>query len=171
MKNRELENILLSGEISSIYMGGIHHDSEVLDRKTIKAMITAASGSFHSFDFQKEGIGNGGKIDVVSDTYVDVCKLVTPHREAGTYMVSFANTFTYSKTTKSAHFRTSTDGGTNWQEIRIEIKDTTNLETQNLIYPGVFSSGVHELIIQAKVEATGDTLSIHYSDIVFERKQ
>jgi len=171
MQDRELQSILTSGEISAIFVGDIQHENELLDRQTVEAMITAASGQFNSFDFKKEGIGSGGIIDVTSDSYVDVCKLVTPHREAGTYMVSFANTFTYSKTTKSAHFRTSTDGGTTWQEIRFEIKDVTNLETQNLIYPAVFSSGVQELIIQAKVETTGDTLAIHYSDIVFERKQ
>lgn len=105
-----------------------------------------------------------------SDTYVSLAELITPTREAGTYEIKISTTFTYNSISKSAYFRWSIDGGTNWEEFSVEPKDFTDKKAMSYSFPYPYLGGVMDIKLECKCEASSDTLDVLFANIVFERK-
>ena len=118
-----------------------------------------------SYDYL-QGVG----IIVEGDTYVEIARLTTPIRAAGTYKMSQSMMYSLNSIETSAYFRYSTNGGGTWNEIRREPKDNLDVlpstYTTTIVHPG----GVFDLVIQARKENALDILTVLSIDATFERK-
>jgi len=121
---------------------------------------------FHSFNY--EAISNR---NVVGDTYEDIINATYANLAAGTYTLTLSMVFSLNNTNTSSFFRFSTDGGSNWLEIRKEVKDITDLEVVSYTKPVVHAGGNFTLIVQSKKENAADVLNISEMSSIFERKQ
>jgi hypothetical protein len=110
-------------------------------------------------------------IDVPSDTYSTVGELHRTDVDAtGTYEVKFSGSYSLDSTTSSAYIRFTIDGGGTWYEYRREPKDKTDLEAFYYSFPTVFTSNDVDIIVEARKENSGDTMTITFLDIILERK-
>jgi len=131
------------------------------------ASVIQGIKDFYTYDYES-------KINtiVTSDSYVEVSRLTTLSRDAGTYSVTNSMMYSYDNTNRSAFFRFSLDGGANWNEIRKEPKDNTDKlpesYTTTIVRTG---ADIFDIIIQARVEDATDTLTIYKLDIMLERKK
>jgi len=105
-----------------------------------------------------------------SATYAPLASMVTPDRIAGTYEIKISATFTYDTITKSAYFRWSIDGGTNWEEFNVEPKDTTDKKALDYSFPMEHLGGAKDIRLEYKCEADGNTLTVLFANLVFEQK-
>ena len=107
---------------------------------------------------------------VTNDVYEEVTRLTTVSRVAGTYKTTLAMIYTLNSVVNAAYFRFSTDGGATWTEIRREPKDITDIVPKTHTFIEVHTTGIKEIIVQARKELSGDVLTIFKLDIMFERK-
>ena len=111
-------------------------------------------------------------IAITATTYEDIVTLTTQSRDAGIYQVTISFTFDYDSTNKSAHFQWSFDGGTNWEEYRIEPKDKTDKKTMTYTFPlDKATAGIFDIRVQGKCEASSNHLNVDYANIIIERKK
>ena len=111
-------------------------------------------------------------ISISAVTYEDIVTIVTPSRDIGTYQITISFTFDYDSTNKSAHFQWSFDGGTNWEEYRIEPKDKTDKKTMTYTFPlDKSTAGIFDVRVQGKCEASSNHLTVDYANIIIERKK
>ena len=112
----------------------------------------------------------GGRT-ISQDTYTEVARLDVNDVPSGVIEYGMSMTFNYSTTSRSAQFRFSTDGGTNWSYWNKEIKDTTNDENFYYAYPSENGSVQDvSLIVEAKCEGASDTLNVKFLNIFIDRK-
>ena len=126
----------------------------------------------NTYDWATEGINNGGSpIIVSSDTFQQIAELTVPNRDAGTYQITFTTTFNYDTVQRSAIFRWSLDGGSNWKTISRELKDKTNDEIISYSFPKLLTAGAIDFKMEARCEGGSDTLTIDFAHIILERKK
>ena len=131
------------------------------------AATTAGSGqtSFTpSYDYDKTVA-----FVVPSATYSEVSRLTTDDRAAGTYEVKMSLTYALTTALRSAFFRFSTDGGTTWNEWVSEPADSTDVVPLYYAYPFEHQGGPLEIIFQSRLEQAGDSLTVNFLDLIFER--
>ena len=109
-------------------------------------------------------------ITIANDVYEQVGALITPIREAGIYQLELSMLHTLNSTNTSAYFRVSTDGGTNWLEIRREPKDVTDKDVRSYPSTLVHAGGILNIIVQARKENAVDILILEKLDIMLNRK-
>jgi len=105
-----------------------------------------------------------------SDAYAPLVSMATPAREAGTYEIKISSTFTYNTTGKSAFFRWSIDGGTNWEEFSVEPKDVTDKKALSYDFPYEHLGGAIDIRLEFKCESASNTLTVLFANLVFEQK-
>ena len=106
---------------------------------------------------------------VPSTTYSEVDRLTVPGATAGTYEIKFSWTSTLDSTNTSQFFRYSIDAGATWNEFRIEPSAVDDQFPFTYFYPHAHLGGDFELIFQARKENAGDTMTIDFLDIIFQR--
>ena len=121
---------------------------------------------FHSFNYETVSNRN-----VVGDTYEDIINATYANLAAGIYTLTLSMVFSLNNTNTSSFFRFSIDGGSNWLEMRKEVKDITDLEIVSYTKPVVHGGGNFTLIVQSKKENASDVLNIAEMSSIFERKQ
>ena len=132
---------------------------------TPQTIFNKRHDELHFYEFSKvQGAST------TSDTWVQLNELIVTPPE-GTYMLQFNALFSYDSTGRSAFFRASDDGGATWVEIRKEAKDTTDTNSYDYSYPYIHTGGSIHLIVEYKTENANDTLSVHGSNLVVERKR
>jgi len=130
------------------------------------------TGVIPTYDFVSKGIPDGQPIVITSTTYTDMAILFTPVREIGIYEITLSWTFDYDSTNKSAFFQWSIDGGTNWEEFHIEPKDKTDKRPVSYTFPYTHpTNSTMDIILQGKCEASANTLTVDFANIIFDRKR
>ena len=124
----------------------------------------------HTYDFVKVG-GTGNEITISTDTWTDVLDTQLDTRKAGVYEYKHSATFNYSSTGRSAEFRFSLDGGNTWEVRTKEVKDTTNEEDTEALFPFSYGGGTPRLRMQARCESSSDTLVVKWASQILERKK
>jgi len=124
----------------------------------------------HTYDFVKVG-GTGNEITISTDTWTDVLDTQLELRKAGVYEYKHSATFNYSSTGRSAEFRFSLDGGNTWEVRTKEVKDTTNEEDTEALFPFSYGGGTPRLRMQARCESSSDTLKVMWASQILERKK
>ena len=164
-----------SGDISAqdmrdIISGVVTIEDEGVNIPTIP--VNEAWIASRTYDFKSTGISDGGNPIIIQATaYADLATLVTPARDAGVYEIKFSTTFSYDSTSRSAYFQWSLDGGTAWEEFRIEPKDVTDVKALDYSFPFNHTGGVMNIQLQGRCENASDTLEVRFANIVFERKR
>ena len=124
----------------------------------------------HTYDFVKVG-GTGNEVTISTDTWTDILDTQLELRKAGVYEYKHSATFTYSSTGRSAEFRFSLDGGTTWEVRTKEVKDTTNEEDTEALFPFTYGGGTPRLRMQGRCESSSDTLKVIWASQILERKK
>jgi hypothetical protein len=122
----------------------------------------------HTYDFKKVG-GTGNEITINTDTWTDVLDNQLEQRDAGIYEYKHSVTFNHSSTSRSAEFRFSLDGGLTWDTRTREVKDTTNDEDTEALFPIEYGGGTPRLRLQARCESASDTLTIKWASQILQR--
>jgi len=101
---------------------------------------------------------------VTDDTYEEVVRLTTLTKPAGVYQMIFSVIFTYTTTGTNGYIRISIDGGSTWEEFRKEdFVPYITVET--------FPEQMHDIIIEARKENSGDIMEISFANIISEYKE
>ena len=106
----------------------------------------------------------------VTSTSFEAVASIYSIKDAGTYTITQSMLYSLDSTTTSAYFRFSTDGGTNWVEVRREPKDNTDKEPMCASYVLVHAGGAMDIQIESRKENSGDVLEIFSLDLMVERK-
>ena len=116
-----------------------------------------------TYDFQKA-------VDVLAipETWTQVAHLITPHREAGVYVVGFSMTYDFDRTTNSVYARWRQQGGI-WHEYAHEPKDITDQITDTYEFPAHYASIVHDVEVEMRKEEIQGTLNLRYLDVYVQR--
>lgn len=130
------------------------------------ALGSGGSTGEKTYDYQKESA-----ITVVDDTWQECARLTTPFREDGTYEVGYSLTYTLDNINTSAYFRYSVDGGSIWNEVVKEPKDSTDSVPMYYAYPFVHSGAAFDIIFQARKEAPTDVMTINFLDLWLDKKK
>ena len=187
--DRELVNILSSGEITNIQLGGtttafkavVKSDLDTVDAKvtTNEGNITANTAAIATLtpkvdNLEALSVYEFSRItgsSTTTNSYTRLNSLTLTNAPAGTYEYKMSMTFTYSTTSRSAYFRVSDDGGATWTEIRREAKDSTDIMNESYVFPTVNPSvGDIELVVDFRTESNSDTLTVLASNLIVERK-
>lgn len=166
MADRELSTVLNSGEINSIYLGGVTSDDKAVKQSALateQGRITTLE-NFSEFEYTK--VTN----HTVSGTTFEAVASLNATKTAGTYQVNQSMLYSLDNTNTSAYFRFSVDGGANWTEVRREPKDNTDKEPMAAVYVLPHAGGTMDIQIQARKENAGDVLEIYSLDLMVERK-
>ena len=97
------------------------------------------------------------------EVYTTLIDLITDPLEQGLYEFGFSLSYSLNTATKSAYLRFSTDGGTVWHEFIQEPKDNTDITPVMYGYPAQWS-GIKNILIEARSEATGDLVHVSFVD-------
>ena len=126
---------------------------------------TAYSPKMQTFDYIKER-------DVlnVGDVWEVVAELKPGMREPGTYRIDIDMSYTFDRTTTSAEFGFSSDGGVTWNDFTEEPKDKTDVSPFNYGYPFELTHPYPHFIFRAKKETGAGDLDILFLDLSMERK-
>ena len=90
----------------------------------------------------------------------------------GIFEYKFSLTYTLDTTTRSAHFRFSTDGGTTWVEFENEPKDSHDASPFAYFFPKTLTAQNHkDIIVEMSKENAGDNLIVLFLDIIFHQVQ
>ena len=116
-----------------------------------------------TYDFQKVS----GQLDL-PETYVNICTLTTPYREAGLYEVAFSITTTFNRDNKSLFVRWRRDGE-DWNEFLTEPTDTTDKIPWTYFFPAQYAAGVHTIEVEMRKEDASGTLNLDFIDVIFQR--
>lgn len=103
-------------------------------------------------------------------TYTPIVSMVTPVRDAGTYMYGLSLTADFADTNDAFHIRFSTDGGANWTEFTITPNDVQDNIPVIYAYPKVRNAGILDMRVEARKDLAGNTFNIKFADIWYERK-
>lgn len=167
MADKELQNILNSGEITTIFT----NSQDAQDRHLSKGEIEALQVITDLQALTKYESNTATNITVASDIYETILTLdVTNMVAIGEYELRMSMLYSLDNTTTSAYFRFSIDNGLTWTEVSKEPKDTTDLIPMNYwkVITGI--SGTMNVIMQARKENAAVTLFIQEVDASLSRK-
>jgi hypothetical protein len=105
----------------------------------------------------------------IPETYTQLNDYTSPSRPAGVYEVGMSFTWDFSLVSRSAYFRWTTDGGTNWNEFISEPKDVQDRSAVYYQYPFNHAGGTMNIITQMRKEDALGTLNVTFSDVWFRR--
>ena len=165
--DRELQNILNSGEVTSIFIGGQAVGNKLLTSDEIEALPIIENLE----KLTKYQQSTDCCITVAGDTYEDLLTLDVTDMEAdGIYELRMSMLYSLDNTTRSAYFRFSIDNGATWVEVAKEPKDTTDLTPMNYWKVVTGISGTMNIIIQGRKENVVDVLYIQEISVSATRK-
>ena len=125
-----------------------------------------------TYEFDKFQGGTANPM-VITDQWTTILDKDLGRKDSGVYEYKHSITFKMSVVNKSAEFRFSLNGGTTWEERFLEVKDKTNIEDTESLFPMEVPQGgidVH-MKLEAKTEtASGEHLDIYYASQILEEK-
>lgn len=102
--------------------------------------------------------------------YTDVVSIATPVRSAGVYEYAISWRWSMTTISRSAHFQFSDDDGVTWHEMVEETKDVSDVHFMYYAYPKDDATvGIKHLKFQAKVEQSGDIVTISNASVIIKR--
>jgi len=101
-------------------------------------------------------------------TWTPVIQLITPIRPAGKYVLGISLTYTFLSANRSAHLRWRIDAGT-WNEYQSEPKDVQDVNSVYYEFPSDYIAEAHDIEVEMAKDDQGNTLSVSYADIFFQR--
>ena len=126
---------------------------------------TVYSPKMQTFDFTKVK----DVLDIGEEWQI-IAELKTERREFGVYRLDIDMFWRYDRTTSSAEFGFSTDGGETWNDITQEPKDITDISPFNYGYPLNLEHNYPHFLFRARKEAGQGILDVLFLDITLERK-
>lgn len=126
---------------------------------------TVYSPKMQTFDYTKEE-----NISNVGEEWQVLAELKTPRREFGAYLFGLSMSWRYDRTTSSADFGFSNDGGKTWFDFHKEPTDITDVTPFTYFYPFDSDEAIHHFIFRGKKEAGQGDLDIIFIDMFLERK-
>ena len=102
------------------------------------------------------------------ETYTNVGTLVTPSRDAGTYVLGFSFTWTFDRTTESVFIRWRQNGGA-WNEYSSEPTEKTDSNTAFYEFPAAYPSQIHTIEVEMRKETASGVLNLQFLDIFLQR--
>ena len=116
-----------------------------------------------TYDFEKV-------VDVLNipDTYTPVAQLITPLREAGTYVLGFSLTWDFDRTTESVFMRWRQQGGA-WNEYSSEPTEKTNSNNAFYEFPSAYIEEIHDIEVELRKETALGVFDLRFLDIFFQR--
>jgi len=179
MADIDLTNVLNSGGINSIYLGGTTSEDKVLKKADLGNLEQNVLDNSETLTGLQEYLLDPRKFEyaktightVTDDTYEEIARLTTISRPAGVYQLSFSIIFTYNTTGRSGFLRISIDGGSTWHEFRKEAKDTTDKLWVTYVTAVPFPEQIHDIIMEARKENSGDIMEVGFANIISEYKE
>ena len=128
-------------------------------------MKTVYSPKMQTFDYTKER-----DILNIGEEWQTLAELKPPRREHGTYVLAIAMQWNYDRTTSSAEFGLSMDGGMTWSNYIQEPQDITDISAFTYQFPFDLTESYPHILFRGRKEAEQGVLNILFLDLVLERK-
>lgn len=126
---------------------------------------TVYSPKMQTFDFTKER----DLLDIGTEWEI-LAELKPPRREHGAYRFDLDMMYSYDRTTSSADFGFSTDGGVTWFDIHQEAQDISDITPLNYGFPFKLTHSYPHFLFRGRKEAGQGQLDILFLDMSLERK-
>ena len=105
----------------------------------------------------------------IGEEWQVLAELKPPRREHGTYMFSISMTWEYDRTTSSAEFSFSSDGGKTWNNFSQEPKDITDFSPFSYQYPFDLTESYPHFIFRGRKEALQGEMNVLFLDLWMQR--
>ena len=119
--------------------------------------------SIATYDYSKEA-----EVNDISSTYTEIVS-VSAVRDAGVYELGVSLTWDFDRTTNSAFFRFSIDGGLTYAYMEQEPADKTNNSPFYYAFPRAHTGGEISILFEARKETGAGTLNISFADAWIKR--
>ena len=161
--------------LSDLELDVTDHEQRIGDNETALTDHEQRISSVESFVTQQEGkvyaSDKATSVDIPTQAvWTPVVSVAVPTHQAGIYEFKVSVSFTYETTTNSALLRFSTDGGSTWNEFRVEPKDIADVIPWTYFYPvnATENQGL-SLEFEASKESA-DTMTVLFADVIIDQK-